>query len=331
MANEQQPAERGIAEARDIDVSMTSIDNPDNWNFEDPDDDQASDEIQNEGTEDGADEIEAEDQDAEQSGQDEDETETDDEADSDEEQPQDDSDEDEPASIKLKTGEEVSLDEVISGYMKGADYTRKTQAVAKRAGELEALNSRLERTVEVFTDFLSKNLPPQPDPGLAYSDPNAYVAQKAYYDQQMGQFEQLLSMAQEPKAVKQDLSDADHQAAIERGNERLAEMFPTIATEKGHKAFFENVFAAGQKLGIDRSVIERTTDPNLLALGYYAKIGMDSLDKAKVAKAKVAVAPKAAPKKQSVQVAGKARENAKAMDRLKKTGSIYDAVHVDWS
>ena len=331
MSDEQHPADGGTATSE----PSTNIDNPENWNFADSDEDQNIPETTAERAADETDETTEVDQEAEESKQDDPTEETDEDSEEAEkagkEQSEDVDDEaDAPATIKLKSGEQITLDEAVDGYMRNADFTRKSQANAESRKTLEAQSNRLERTVEVFTEYLANQIPSPPDASLALSDAGAYTAQKAFYDQQVAQIQQLIEFGGEPKAIKGELSTNDHQTLVQRETELLHEKFPTTSNPKGYEAFFAKVFEAGATDGFSKEEMASVTDHRVLSLAHDA-YQWRQVQKAKAkAKAKVVEAPKAAPKKQAAVPGTKARKNADAMKRLGKSGSIHDALHVDW-
>lgn len=330
MNDKQQLASDG--EIADVQPS-TSADDPSNWDFADPDDDQDNqEEPTSKDTPDGADEAD-EGQEAEQSEANDEANDSEGEQDGEEaetESAEQSEAEPEAATITLKSGEQISLDEAVNGYMRDGDYRRKTQAVADQRRQVEASTNRIQGVVDKLTEHLANQLPSEPDFALSQTDPASYMAQKALYDAQVNNLQQLIAMGGEAKSTAQEMSAADHQALVSEENAKLAERFPTTANEKGRKAFFEKAGSAAENLGYSSDEISKTTDSRLFGLAYYAQIGMEAQEAKKTAKVKVAEAPKAAPKKQANQTGSKARANADAMRRLNSTGSIRDAMGVDW-
>lgn len=315
------PADVGSAA---IDNS-TSLDNPENWNFHDPDNDGEIVEEPtdgNEGEQATQDEAEASENEAEQSTQEDDEE---DALEDSEEQPDGDDSEKKPVTIKLASGEELPMEEVAAGYMKGADYTRKTQELGETRKTVTAQAERLQRQTEALTDYLVNQLPQEPDASLAYSDPNAYTAQRAHYEQQLNAVKQVLEMAAEPKAVTEEINQQATQEHRQAELSKLTERFPEVATEQGQKAFLEPILEASREFGFSNEEVTSTIDHRVYVMAHYAQLGMKA-EKAKAeAKRKVAKAPKVAPAKQRV-----VKANPNAMKKLAKTGSIHDAVNIDF-
>ena len=315
-------ADSGIVSA-DVDPS-THIDNPSNWEFTDSSDDEQTEGDEEQRIEGEADEADEQSEETAKSEQDEDgEAEPED---SDEEQPEGDDEADEPATFTLSDGREVSEQELIAGNMREADYRRKTQAVAETRRTLDAQSQRLQAQVDALAEYVSQRLPPEPDLNLAYTDPAAFNAQKAIYDQSLSHVQQLLSMVDEPKKVAEELTSEAHMEMVQEENSRLAMAYPQTTTENGRKEFFKAAFEGGRHFGFPEEEMKSVTDHRMIAMARYAAIGM-AAEKAKAtAKRKVAAVSKPAPSKSR-----KAPGNRDAMKKLGQTGSIHDAVNVDWA
>jgi hypothetical protein len=85
---------------------------------------------------------------------------------------------------------------------------------------------------------------------------------------------------------------------------------------------------AALDLGFTEAEVKGQTDHRILGLAYYAKIGMEAERAKETAKAKVTkVAP--TPAKKPGQVRG-GKSNRAAMQKLAKSGSLKDALNVDY-
>lgn len=209
-----------------------------------------------------------------------------------------------------------------------ADYTRKSQELATARKAMEANLQRFEGIQESFVTHLSGMIPAEPNPALALSNPNAYTAQKAQYDAALVQVQKLVDMGQAPRQIK-DAMTAEHKSQlIADENARLSDMFPEVATQQGRQKFFTRAAEAAQEMGFPLSELNTVTDHRMFALAHYAKIGMEAMKSRTEAKAKAAAAPPVTPRKpgQTAQVTG----NRDAMKRLARSGSIRDAVKIDW-
>jgi hypothetical protein len=103
--------------------------------------------------------------------------EDDDQTEDEEEGTADEADKPEPSDDVTVTvnGEKVPLSDLKAGYMRQADYSRKTQEVANSRKSLDALSARVTASVDAIADFLSKQIPEAHDPSLAMTYPGVFV------------------------------------------------------------------------------------------------------------------------------------------------------------
>lgn len=233
------------------------------------------------------------------------------------------------AVVKMADGTEVPLADLKSGYLRQNDYTRKTQELANVRKTVETDVQRMQRITEVFVDHISGLVPEAPDASLAYSDPNKYTAMKAQHEAAMGQVQKLIELGEAPKEIGAGMSEADKKQQLQEANQRLIEMFPEVAEGEGRKQFFGNVQAVANEIGFSDDDLGSVSDPRIFALAHWAKKGMDAEKARTTAKAKVAKAPPATPRKPG-QGARKPNGNAEAMRKLSRSGSLKDALSIDF-
>lgn len=116
---------------------------------------------------------------------------------------------------------EVTLDELLQGYSRTADYTRKTTALAQeKAAELEPLRSarqQYSQLLEKLERIVSDDLPPEPNwDKLRAEDPAGYAAQYADYQLQASK---VLAVRAERERVAQE----EHRDQVAQWNAHLAE------------------------------------------------------------------------------------------------------------
>ena len=234
----------------------------------------------------------------------------------------------EPAQINLPDGTQVTLDEAVKGYLRQADYSRKTLELSQTRQALEADLKIVSGITEAFIDHLTKMVPQSPDPAMALRDPTGYVRAKAQYDAAMAQVQQLIELGKKPKEITDKLSETDKQALVARENALLAERFPVVATPDGRKKFFESAATAAQELGFSMDELSGVSDHRMFALAHWANEGMTAARAREAAKAKVANVPPATPRKPG-QPAQTARDQA-AVRRFEKAPTIRNAAAM-WS
>lgn len=237
---------------------------------------------------------------------------------------------DDAATITVN-GQKLTLGELKKGYFREADYTRQKQVVSQKEKDLEALSARVSRSVDAIADYLIKQIPAAPDPQLAMTNPAAFVQQKAMHEAASQQVYDLLKEAGEPQEVAKELTAKQRTELLASEDAKLAALFPATTTEQGRKDFFTTAASAARDLGYSEDEIRTVTDHRMFALAHYARIGMQAeAAKAKAAK-KVATVPPVAPqKRQQGANQAAARRSQEAMKRLARTGSIADAMAIDF-
>jgi hypothetical protein len=246
----------------------------------------------------------------------------------------DEADENEPATaaefIELPDGTKIERDEVVKGYLRQADYTRKTTEVATRQKTLEAEATRISGITEAFIDRLSKLIPPAPGQDLAYRDPAAYTRAKAAHDAAVSQVQEIIKVGEQAKQAQQAVSGVEQQRIVADENAKLAQRFPETATPKGRQAFFAQAAEAAQAAGFGLDELQGVTDHRMFALAHLASLGMKAQQAQAKAKEKAAKAPPATPNKPGNAAMSQAARNREAMKRLTQSGSIRDALRVEF-
>ncbi|MDX0955632.1 hypothetical protein GOE09_29090 [Sinorhizobium medicae] len=233
--------------------------------------------------------------------------------------------------ITLKGGEQVPLEELKLGYLRERDYRHKTQELGNKGRNLETMTTRVATTANAIAEFLIQQLPPEPSRTLAMQNPNEYTRQKAVYDGALEQVQRVIDMSAEPKQVAGELKQAATEETLAAENARLLEAFPHLAKEEAREKFFTDAFKAGQDFGFSQDEMQGFTDHRYFKVIHYAQLGLQAEQAKSKAMTKVANAPPATAKaKPNGPVNPQARKNQDAMKRLSKTGSIKDAMSIDF-
>lgn len=289
------------------------------WDFYDPDEDtvETPDE---EATADG----ETDDEDAEQS------EETEAEADEDTSEAEQSAEE----TFQLPNGEAVTRDELLKGYLRQSDYSRKTDEVAQdrhivhqEARVVHQEAQRIHNITEDLIDFIASNVPDEPNALLRQTDPAAYNAQLARHNATMRQVHALIQHGSVAQQVVGAMTDSERQQMVASESAKLVQFVPETATPKGREAFFGAVGEAAQHYGFSEQEMNATIDSRIFRMAHDAAQWRRAQAKRGKAKAKVKAAP-SAPRRPAGKVRGSG--NRDAMQRLSKSGSIHDAVKVDF-
>lgn len=237
---------------------------------------------------------------------------------------------------------EVSRDEVINGYQRQADYSRKTaalaeerrafdgirqefdqerQVVAHERGQYKQLLSALQQRLEELT-------PQEPDwQALFARDKNEYLIQRdnwrAYQEQKAAATAELERIAQTESAQSMKVR---HQRVL-AGQAKLIEWEPKWKDEKVRTEDFRALAAyAKSALGYSDEELAHADDPRAL-FAVYKAMQYDALQKkaASVRKQAVTKGPTLPAGPASRQATPANRSKGDAMKRLAKSGSVDDA------
>jgi hypothetical protein len=231
--------------------------------------------------------------------------------------------------VKRPDGSQVTVADLLKSEFRQSDYTRKSQELSNDRKAFDAEAQRFEGITQAFIDYLSGMIPAEPNASLALTDPNKYTAQKAQYDAAVAQVQKLVEIGSQPKEIKQERDQREHSARIADENRKLAELFPKTATEAGRREFWDMVQGVGGELGFAPDELKGVTDHRIFALAHWANLGMKAEKTKAKAKAKVEKAPPTTPRKPG-QSGARANGNVEAMQRLRRSGSMRDALMVDF-
>lgn len=144
-----------------------------------------------------------------------------------------------PQRVKVKVqGEELELEleELAAGYMKGADYSRKTAEAAELRRKAEAEIARYQQELaprvaqlDASLSLLHKELigGQQELEQLIRTNPAEYLARKHQLDQKAALFQQALQQRQALDYQQQAEAEKARQARVAEEGKRLQEKLPT--------------------------------------------------------------------------------------------------------
>ena len=233
------------------------------------------------------------------------------------------------AVVKLSDGTEMPVAELKNGYLRQSDFTRKTQELANERKTVSADAERMQRITTAFVDKLTSLVPNPPPTELIYSDPQKAYQMQQIHERAMAQVKELIDLGDAPKEISAAMQGDQVKKHRAAEFQNLVSMFPQVADPAKRVEFITEARSAAMELGWTAEQLDSVDDSKMIGLAHWAAKGM-AAEKAKaLAKAKVAAAPPATPRKPG-QGARQANGNAEAMRRLTRSGSIHDAVKIDW-
>ena len=242
----------------------------------------------------------------------------------------------ETPKYRVKAGDEemeVDLDELVKGYSRTADYTRKTQALAEQRKAIEAEAQKVQEA-KVLRDQYSQRLQlieqmlaQQPEEDLSAlkdTDPIGYAVKVA---ERAEREKQLAAVRQEREAVLAK-QQAEHQQFLQhhlrQEAERLVAVIPEYADEVKGELVKREIRDYAKSIGFSDQELSQVYDHRAV-VSLWKAAQYDKLMKSKPgAVKKVAEAPKTL--KPGTGTSQNADDQSKKLrQQLKKSGKARDA------
>jgi len=266
--------------------------------------------------------------------QDESEEATEDEVEGDEEEAEEVEPEPEKFTVKVDGKElEVTKDELLRGYQREADYTRKTQKLAEERrmveSEFEQVRVEREQYAQVLGQLqqkLQEMTPQEPNwEQLEKQDPTEYARQWTNHQRRQ---QQQAAIAAEQMRLSQMHQAEQAKVMQERllgEANRVKELIPEWRSPERAKEDGKALIEYGQKLGFSEQELGNVTDARALVALYKAWKFDQMMSKKPEFQAKIKKAPRMATPGSANTVTPKNSELKSAKQRLASTGSVKDA------
>jgi hypothetical protein len=228
---------------------------------------------------------------------------------------------------------EVPKEELIRGYQREADYTRKTQKLAEERKFVESEFQQVRAERETYAQVLGQLQqklqefePQEPDWNrLEVEDPTEYARQWTSHQRRQQQkfavqAEQMrLNQLREVEMQKQINTVLAQETAI------LKEKIPEWTSPEKAKAEGKALLEYGQQLGFSEQELNTITDSRALLALHKAWKYDQMMSKRPEFQAKIKKAPKMATPGSTGSVSSKSSDINNAKKRLAQTGSVRDA------
>jgi hypothetical protein len=232
-------------------------------------------------------------------------------------------------------GEEIEVDEdeLIKGYQQGADYTKKSQALAEQRKALEAERQHLEyvkqerqayaQKLQALDSFLSQQNQGVNLDVLKETDPIGYAVAVAEQSQRE---KQLAVVRHEQQRLAQQ-QQAEHQASLQnhlrQESEKLTSLIPELSTPQGD-AVRKQIRDYAKSVGWTDQELSSVYDSRAV-VSLYKAMKYEQLQKSKPELTKKL---QAAPKMMRSGTSAPPTRNSQdkqVMQRLRETGKVTDA------
>jgi len=233
---------------------------------------------------------------------------------------------------------EVDLDELIKGYSRTSDYTKKTQTLAEQRKQVEAERAKIEEAAKLRETYaqrlqvIEQMLSQQPEEDLSAlkdSDPVGYAIKVA---EKMEREKQLSAVRAEREAV-QAKQVAEHQerlkAHLSQESERLKAAIPDLADEVKGEVIRKEIRDYAKSNGWTDQELSQVYDHRAV-IALYRAMQFEKLQKSKPAvQKKVNEAPKALrPGVAGEKIDKDSEQTKRLVKQLKQTGRPRDAAKI---
>jgi len=228
---------------------------------------------------------------------------------------------------------EVELDELIKGYQQGADYTKKSQALAEQRKALEAERQHLEyvkqerqayaQKLQALDSFLSQQNQGVNLDVLKETDPIGYAVAVAEQSQREKQLAVVRNEQQRLAQQQQSEQQTSLQNHLRQESEKLTSLIPELATPQGD-AVRKQIRDYAKSIGWTDQELGQLYDSRAVVT-LYNGMKYQQLQKSKPeVNKKLQAAPKMMRSGTSAPPT-KSSSDKQAMQRLRETGKVSDA------
>jgi hypothetical protein len=242
-----------------------------------------------------------------------------------------------PPKAKIKVGEEeLEVDELVAGYMKDADYRRKTAEVAEakratqeRDQQVAAERSHYANHLDVVLGSLQSQLigDQQALAQLAQTNPAEWVAENAKFQQRYANYQQAVNERQRISQQQAYEEQQSYQRYVANEESRLLERMPSWKDPaKAAAVQTEIAQSLAKDYGYTAEELSSIADHRALLVAHDAMLWRKHVSGQKQAQSKV---PPAAVKSGNPNQSPVRNDVVKSAEkRLRSSGSIEDAMAV---
>jgi hypothetical protein len=240
------------------------------------------------------------------------------------------------ASVRLKDGTVISVQDLKRGYLAQASFTRSTQELAKERETLASKASEVESTAQALKqqrDFLlqaSQQFLPQPpdqsmvDQSSPNFDPIGYMRAKADYDAKVQSLQNLHQMSQAEQARLMQEQQAQKQERRKEEAAKLLEIMPEFSKPGVHEKFWAEAVDVMADYGFSEEEMNNTIDHRVYKLYRDLAKYKRARNYKPAAKDSLQTKPVLTGKKRMDPTEKVSREKQVRHEQLRKTGS-FDA------
>jgi hypothetical protein len=219
-----------------------------------------------------------------------------------EEQEPEQPDEPQPETFRVKVdGKEVEVtrDELLNGYQRQADYSRKTADLAEQRRAAEAENQRIQAErahysaqLDQLATVLQTALPPRPTDEMLQTDPFGYIQAEKHWESRVGQLQQVLAERDRAQQLNQQQQAAQQQQMLQQAKQQLVEMLPEWQKPEVAKKEQPLIARHLREIGYADHEIGAAADPRAILMARESMLYRQMIAQRATVQQRVAQAPK---------------------------------------
>jgi len=233
---------------------------------------------------------------------------------------------------------EVTIDELLDGYSRTQDYTRKTMALAEQRKDMDSLRSSIEGERQQYAHLLplleaqlQSAMEEAPDLDAMFeTDPIRATQVKHEWDKRnAAQQEKLLAIRSEQERVNAAIQQ-DAQARYQHHVASEIERLPSVVSEWGDQKVMADELTQIKSWALDQGMTEDAVEgiDNADMLGMMRKAWLYDKGQKRVVKKRVKPSKNMRPGSSDAQQKRNVSKSTRAKQRLAKTGTLNDAASV---
>ncbi len=210
--------------------------------------------------------------------------------------------EEEPETFTVKVGgqeQKVTRDELLAGYQRQADYSRKTMELAqqRQAAEAEFQRVAAERQhyatqLDQVAAVLQASLPPRPSLEMRDADPIGYQNAKEDWEIRVGQLQAVLSERDRAQQQQQMHMQQMQQQTLQQARAQLVEMLPEWRKPDVAKAEQPKIAEHLRAIGYADHEISAAADPRAIVMARESMLYRQLMASRPAVQNKLATAPR---------------------------------------
>lgn len=233
---------------------------------------------------------------------------------------------DEAEEAEEDTDDDIDADELKKGYLRQADYTRKRQAQAEKEKAFEVMKSQFEAQAQQKLDQLEQavaafSTPTEQEPNWAEL---AKELDSKAYDLKRQEWNQKQAKAETARQLRDRIADQRHQETRAREAELLFDRIPEWRDAEIMKAETAEIVEVAGQFGLSEAEVTGIMDHRQVAI--LRTLAMQNRAAKAVTKKQAKPRKKVSAAAAPVKVDSKEKAQREMSARLKKTGSVDDAI-----